>query len=93
VACITIPLAMTLGEAISPHTFDTPFLMLSGAALILGVTFIPLPESESMRLIVGLTVGIGGGAMLIAILAGIVVYVVRHPIQPAKSMLINDDED
>jgi dolichol kinase len=36
-ALATIPLAMTLAEAFSPHTWDTPFLFLTGGALLLGI--------------------------------------------------------
>jgi dolichol kinase len=37
-ALATIPLAMTLAEAFSPHTWDTPFLFLTGGVLLLGIT-------------------------------------------------------
>jgi len=33
-AIIVVPLAMTLAEAFSPHTWDTPFLILSGGACV-----------------------------------------------------------
>jgi len=39
-AIILIPPLMTLAEAFSPHTWDTPFLMLTGCAILLGITFI-----------------------------------------------------
>jgi len=38
VALATIPVAMTLAEAFSPHTWDTPFLFLTGGVLLLGIT-------------------------------------------------------
>jgi dolichol kinase len=38
VAMATIPLGMTLAEAFSPHTWDTPFLFLTGGLLLLGIT-------------------------------------------------------
>jgi dolichol kinase len=38
VALATIPIAMTLAEAFSPHTWDTPFLFLTGGVLLLGIT-------------------------------------------------------
>jgi dolichol kinase len=41
-ALVTIPLSMTLAEAFSPHTWDTPFLFLVGALLLLGIlSFVP----------------------------------------------------
>jgi dolichol kinase len=36
-ALATIPLGMTLAEAFSPHTWDTPFLFLTGGLLLLGI--------------------------------------------------------
>jgi dolichol kinase len=37
-AMATIPIGMTLAEAFSPHTWDTPFLFLTGGLLLLGIT-------------------------------------------------------
>jgi dolichol kinase len=37
-ALATVPPAMTLAEARSPHTWDTPFLFLTGGVLLLGIT-------------------------------------------------------
>jgi dolichol kinase len=92
VACLTIPLVMTLAEAFSPHTWDTPFLMLSGAGLILGITFIPLPETEQLQLIYGLSIGIGGGVVLISLLLLIIWCVRRHPIAPKVQLSLQDNE-
>lgn len=36
-ALAVLPIAMTLSEAISPHTWDTPFLMLAGASCVVFV--------------------------------------------------------
>jgi dolichol kinase len=80
VATLTIPITMTIAEAFSPHTWDTPFLMLSGAALIVGITYIPSPGSSELDLIYGLSIGLGGGAVLVVVLSVIIVYVVKHPI-------------
>lgn len=40
VALATIPITMTLAEAYSPHTWDTPFLMLTGCFILWGITFL-----------------------------------------------------
>jgi dolichol kinase len=85
VASLTIPIVMTLAEAFSPHTWDTPFLMLSGAALILGVTFIPLPPTPYLQLVYGLSIGIGGGVLLVSLLLLIICCVKKHPIAPKKT--------
>jgi dolichol kinase len=37
-AMLTIPIGMTLAEAFSPHTWDTPFLFLTGGVLLLAIT-------------------------------------------------------
>jgi dolichol kinase len=37
-ALAVVPLAMTLAEAFSPHTWDTPFLFLTGGVLLLAIT-------------------------------------------------------
>ncbi len=37
VALATVPILMTLAEAFSPHTWDTPFLFLVGGLTLLGV--------------------------------------------------------
>jgi dolichol kinase len=37
-ALATVPAAMTLAEAFSPHTWDTPFLFLTGGTLLLAIT-------------------------------------------------------
>jgi len=34
IALALIPISMTLSEAVSPHTWDTPFLLLSGAVCV-----------------------------------------------------------
>jgi dolichol kinase len=39
-ALIVLPLLMTLAEAISPHTWDTPFLFLVGYLTLFGISFI-----------------------------------------------------
>jgi dolichol kinase len=36
-ALLTVPLFMTLAEAFSPHTWDTPFLFLVGGGTLLGI--------------------------------------------------------
>jgi phytol kinase len=36
-ALLTVPLGMTLAEAFSPHTWDTPLMLLSGSVLLLAV--------------------------------------------------------
>jgi phytol kinase len=41
ITIIVLPPLMTLAEAFSPHTWDTPFLMLTGVGFIWGVTMIP----------------------------------------------------
>jgi len=38
-ATILIPIIMTLAEAFSPHTWDTPFLMGSGCLVLWAITF------------------------------------------------------
>jgi phytol kinase len=35
--CAVFPLALTLAEAKSPHTWDTPFLFMVGNAIVTGV--------------------------------------------------------
>eukprot|EP00211_Chloroparvula_japonica_P006252 CAMPEP_0119133098 /NCGR_PEP_ID=MMETSP1310-20130426/12963_1 /TAXON_ID=464262 /ORGANISM="Genus nov. species nov., Strain RCC2339" /LENGTH=377 /DNA_ID=CAMNT_0007123773 /DNA_START=68 /DNA_END=1201 /DNA_ORIENTATION=- len=40
-AIVVIPPVMTVAEAISPHTFDTPFMMLTGISLIIAISYIP----------------------------------------------------
>ncbi|WP_143092336.1 hypothetical protein [Pseudomonas sp. NFACC45] len=35
--CAVFPLALTLTEAKSPHTWDTPFLFMVGNAIVTGV--------------------------------------------------------
>lgn len=35
--CAVFPLALTLAEAKSPHTWDTPFLLMVGNAIVTGV--------------------------------------------------------
>ena len=57
--------------------------MFSGAGLILGITFIPTPPAH-LILVYGLAVGLGGGAVVMAILTLIIVYVVRNPILPKR---------
>ncbi|MBI3866474.1 MAG: hypothetical protein HY290_31725 [Planctomycetia bacterium] len=37
VALLTVPLLMTLAEAYSPHTWDTPLMLLSGSLALLGI--------------------------------------------------------
>ena len=41
IALILIPPVMTLTEAFSPHTWDSPFLYLVGGLLIIGVDMAP----------------------------------------------------
>ena len=41
IALIVIPPVMTLTEAFSPHTWDSPFLYLIGGLLVIGVDFFP----------------------------------------------------
>lgn len=36
-AMLTVPVIMTLAEALSPHTWDTPFLFLAGGVSLLGI--------------------------------------------------------
>ncbi|HUE86936.1 MAG TPA: hypothetical protein VMO26_12750 [Vicinamibacterales bacterium] len=36
-AMLTVPILMTLAEAVSPHTWDTPFLFLVGGLNLLGI--------------------------------------------------------
>lgn len=38
VALATLPIGMTLAEAFSPHTWDTPFLFLTGGVLLMLIT-------------------------------------------------------
>lgn len=37
VALLTVPLLMTLAEAFSPHTWDTPLMLLSGSLALFGI--------------------------------------------------------
>ena len=37
VALLTVPLGMTLAEAVSPHTADGPLLALVGCGMLLGI--------------------------------------------------------
>jgi phytol kinase len=37
IALLTVPLIMTLAEAWSPHTWDTPYMFLAGTASIFAV--------------------------------------------------------
>ena len=37
VALLTVPLLMTLAEAYSPHTWDTPLMLLSGSLALFGI--------------------------------------------------------
>ena len=37
VALLTLPLALTLAEAFSPHTMDTPFIMGIGGAILYAI--------------------------------------------------------
>lgn len=39
-ALLALPLLMTLAEAYSPHTWDTPFLFLVGYLVLFGISFI-----------------------------------------------------
>jgi len=76
IGAFTIPLAMTLAEAFSPHTFDTPFLMGSGGFLILAITYIGYPNPDlilPLTIIVAL-LGIGLNTI---VLGGIIFVVVR----------------
>lgn len=40
VALVTIPVLMTLAEAVSPHTWDSPLMFLVGGLSVWGITFI-----------------------------------------------------
>ncbi len=40
IAMATVPLLMTLAEAFSPHTWDSPFMFLVGFLTLFGITFI-----------------------------------------------------
>jgi len=74
IGTFTIPLAMTLAEAFSPHTFDTPFLMGSGGILILAITYIGYPEPH---LILPLTLSVAiSGFVLNALVLGVIIFVV-----------------
>ncbi len=37
VALLTVPILMTLAEAFSPHTWDTPLMLLSGSLGLLAI--------------------------------------------------------
>jgi len=41
IAFFIVPLAMTLAEAFSPHTWDTPFLLTTGCGLLWLISFLP----------------------------------------------------
>lgn len=41
-AMVTVPILMTLTEAVSPHTWDTPFLFSVGYALIFIIKWLPV---------------------------------------------------
>ena len=36
-ALLVVPLGMTLAEAFSPHTWDTPYMFLVGTGSVLGI--------------------------------------------------------
>eukprot|EP00820_Chromera_velia_P007869 Cvel_20080.t2-p1 / transcript=Cvel_20080.t2 / gene=Cvel_20080 / organism=Chromera_velia_CCMP2878 / gene_product=hypothetical protein / transcript_product=hypothetical protein / location=Cvel_scaffold1776:35707-36063(-) / protein_length=119 / sequence_SO=supercontig / SO=protein_coding / is_pseudo=false len=40
VTLLVLPPLMTVAEAVSPHTWDTPFLMLTGCLVIWAVSFL-----------------------------------------------------
>ena len=42
VALLTLPILMTLTEAVSPHTWDTPFLFGVGYTLIFIIKWLPM---------------------------------------------------
>jgi len=46
-AMITVPITMTVAEAFSPHTWDTPFLLITGAGLLWAQTYIPVSCDEN----------------------------------------------
>lgn len=37
IALLTLPMALTLSEAFSPHTMDTPFIMGVGGTLLYAI--------------------------------------------------------
>jgi dolichol kinase len=39
-AIVIVPIMMTLAEAFSPHTWDTPFLLLTGCGLLWAITYV-----------------------------------------------------
>jgi phytol kinase len=41
-ALFVLPLAMTVAEAFSPHTWDNPFLFLTGYTLLYLIKYLPL---------------------------------------------------
>jgi len=63
-ALILVPGASTIAEAYSPHTWDTPFLLSTGAGILWAQTFIPadlgsLGVSVVLAVHVGIMLGIG----------------------------------
>mmetsp|Transcript_2870 Transcript_2870/g.4167 ORF Transcript_2870/g.4167 Transcript_2870/m.4167 type:complete len:435 (+) Transcript_2870:165-1469(+) len=52
VALILVPGASTIAEAYSPHTWDTPFLLSTGAGILWAQTFIPAKLSMLSILLV-----------------------------------------
>eukprot|EP00467_Chlorarachnion_reptans_P008993 CAMPEP_0114501328 /NCGR_PEP_ID=MMETSP0109-20121206/8439_1 /TAXON_ID=29199 /ORGANISM="Chlorarachnion reptans, Strain CCCM449" /LENGTH=444 /DNA_ID=CAMNT_0001679049 /DNA_START=74 /DNA_END=1408 /DNA_ORIENTATION=+ len=64
VALILVPGCTTIAEAYSPHTWDTPFLLSTGAGILWAQTFIP----ENLGLI-SILVVIGAHAVLMGIIS------------------------
>ncbi len=94
IGILTIPVIMTFVEAFSPHTWDTPFLFASSVLLIYGAVHVPTPSPEN-ALMEGLAVGLGGGALVVAIVVFAIWWVVSHPLRlkkkPSDSVLLNED--
>ena len=89
VAAVTFPILMALAEAVAPHTWDTPVLMLVGALAVFGISFIPkdLPVSDpTAALWICLAVGIGGGLLVLAFIVALITYIKRHPIIKATAL-------
>ncbi len=61
-ALILVPGVSTIAEAYSPHTWDTPFLLSTGAGILWAQTFIP--------------VGLGLGSILVILAAHLVAMVI-----------------
>lgn len=88
VASATLPALATLAEAVSPHTWDSVFLLLTnGAVLMLITRIMPCPEddresSEGLHQQTAARCVVAGLAGFFAVLAGIYAYLVskRHEV-------------